>query len=114
MEWYLKALTNYVGFSGRSRRKEYWTFFLFNFIIAVGLGVVDVVTGIGVLGGIYALGVFLPGLAVSVRRLHDIGKSGFWLFISLIPLIGWLILLWFSLTDSAPGENEYGANPKAA
>ena len=114
MEWYLKALKNYVGFSGRSQRKEYWMFALFNIIIAIGLAIVDVVAGTGVLSAIYALAVFLPGLAVSIRRLHDIGKSGWWIWIGVIPLIGALILLWFVVTDSDSGENTYGPNPKAA
>ena len=114
VEWYLKALTNYVGFGGRARRREYWMFALFNLIIAFGLAFVDVVAGTGVLSLLYGLGVFLPSLAVSVRRLHDVSKSGWWLLICLIPLIGALVLLYFAVSDGSPGENSYGPNPKAA
>jgi len=114
VEWYLKALTNYVGFGGRARRREYWMFALFNLIIAFGLAFVDVVAGTGVLSLLYGLGVFLPSLAVSVRRLHDVSKSGWWLLICLIPLIGALVLLYFAVSDGSPGENSYGPSPKAA
>ena len=114
MEWYLKALKNYVGFGGRARRKEYWMFFLFNFIIAVALTGVDVVSGLGVLGPVYMLGVFLPGLAVGFRRLHDTGKSGWWILVGVIPLIGALALLYFMVIDGDTGDNHYGPNPKAA
>lgn len=121
MEWYLKVLKNYADFSGRARRKEYWFFFLFNFIIALVLGLVDGVTGtlnpalgIGLLGGIYSLAVLIPGLAVSVRRLHDTGRSGWWLLIALVPLIGAIVLLIFLVSDSKPEANQYGVSPKQA
>lgn len=121
MDWYLKVLKQYADFSGRARRKEYWYFFLFNLLIAFALGVIDGVTGsfsqqlgMGLLGGIYSLFVLIPGLAVSVRRLHDTGRSGWWLLISLVPLIGAIVLLVFLVSDSKPEENEYGASPKMA
>lgn len=119
MEWYLKVLKNYAGFSGRARRKEYWYFVLFNLIISVVLGIVDGVTGsvnaetgMGLLGSIYTLAVLIPAIAVSVRRLHDTGRTGWWLLISLVPLVGFIVLIVFLVQDSTPGENEYGANPK--
>src|SRR5690625_7928192 len=94
MNWYLEVLKKYAVFSGRARRKEYWFFFLFNLIITFVLGFIDgfagtfsVDAGIGLLGGIYALAVLLPGIAVSVRRLHDTERSGWWLLISLVPII---------------------------
>tara|TARA_B110000467_G_C18182869_1_gene401575 strand:- start:22 stop:387 length:366 start_codon:yes stop_codon:yes gene_type:complete len=118
MEWYLKVLKQYGDFSGRARRKEYWMFILFNMIFAFTAAILDNIlgtagpAGYGVLYGIYGLAVFIPGLAVSVRRLHDVGKSGWMCFIALIPLIGAIWLLVLMLTDSNSGENEYGANPK--
>ena len=119
MNWYLKVFQNYAVFSGRARRKEYWMFTLFNMIFAIVAMVLDNVLGIaidevgyGPLYGIYALGTLIPGLAVTARRLHDVGKSGWMFLIVLIPIVGviWLIVL--LATDSNLGENQYGANPK--
>lgn len=113
MEWYLKVLTNYVGFQGRARRKEYWMFVLFNIIISIVLGIIEAVIGTNqVLSFIYSLAILLPSLAVAFRRLHDTGKSGWWLLIGLIPLIGSIILLVFFCTDSDANDNQYGPNPK--
>src|SRR5690554_7522278 len=119
MNWYLKVLKQYADFSGRARRKEYWMFFLFNTIFAFLAAIIDNVVGTaspelgyGVFYGIYALAMFIPGLAVGVRRLHDVGKSGWMMFIALIPLIGGIWLIVLMVTDSNPGENEYGHNPK--
>lgn len=119
MNWYLEVLKKYAVFSGRARRKEYWYFFLFSLIISIVLAVVDGVTGsfsaeagVGLLGGIYALAVLIPGLAVSVRRLHDTGRSGWWLLIALIPVIGAIVLLVFMVLEGKPGTNQYGSNPK--
>ena len=119
MNWYLEVLKKYAVFSGRARRKEYWYFFLFSLIISIVLAVVDGMTGsfsaeagVGLLGGIYALAVLIPGLAVSVRRLHDTGRSGWWLLIALIPVIGAIVLLVFMVLEGKPGTNQYGSNPK--
>lgn len=113
MEWYLKVLKNYVGFQGRARRKEYWMFILFHVIIYVGLAILEQILGItGVLSGLYSLAIILPSLAVGARRLHDTGRSGWWLLISLIPLIGSIILLVFNCQDSEQNDNKYGSNPK--
>lgn len=119
MRWYLKVLKQYVDFQGRARRKEYWWFVLVNVLIGVGLamieagaGITDPTTGYGPLTGLYSLAVLLPGLAVSVRRLHDTGRRGWWLLLSLVPVIGPLVLLFFFVQDSDPGENDYGPNPK--
>jgi uncharacterized membrane protein YhaH (DUF805 family) len=115
MNWYIDAWKNYVNFNGRARRQAYWMFVLFNIIAAVLLSVVDGVIGTGgILSGLYSLAVLLPGLALGVRRLHDIGKSGWWLLIGLVPFIGVIILLIFACMDSQPGTNEYGPNPKGA
>jgi uncharacterized membrane protein YhaH (DUF805 family) len=115
MEWYLKVMKNYATFSGRARRKEYWMFFLFNMIFAIVAIVLDFIIGTYfVLYCLYGLAIIIPSLAVTVRRLHDIGKSGGWIFIGLIPLIGGIWLLVLLVTDGTPGDNAYGPSPKAA
>ena len=119
MNWYLKVLKQYADFSGRARRKEYWMFVLFNMIFAFFAMILDNILGFSIEGigygplyGLYTLAVLIPGLAVAVRRLHDVGKSGWMILIALIPLIGAIWLLVLTLTDSNPGENQYGKNPK--
>lgn len=119
MNWYLEVLKKYTVFTGRARRKEYWYFILFNILISLVLGAIDGATGtfspetgLGLLGGIYALAVLIPGIAVSIRRLHDTGRSGWWLLVLLIPIIGTIILLVLMILDSKPGQNQYGENPK--
>jgi len=113
MGWYLEVLKKYAVFSGRARRKEYWMFWLVNFIIEVLLGMLDVSIGtLGLLGAIYSLFIFIPGLAVTVRRLHDTNRSGWWILIGLVPLVGWIFLLIFMIQDSTPGSNQYGLNLK--
>ena len=118
MHWYTDVLKKYAQFDGRARRKEYWMFVLFNFIIAVGLGILDAVLGLrltennGLLSTLYTLAVLLPGLAVSVRRLHDTNRSGWWLLIAFIPFIGAIVLIIFMVLDSDGGPNRYGPNPK--
>ncbi len=121
MIWYLIALKKYAVFSGRSSRMEYWYFVLFNALISIVLMVADVMigtfdseTGFGLLNGIYTLAILIPSLAVSVRRLHDTDRSGWWLLIGFIPLIGTIVLIVFWAQDSQPGENQYGSNPKDA
>lgn len=118
MDWYLKVLRQYADFSGRARRKEYWMFFLFNFIFAFAAMILDNLLGIsleagyGPLYGLYALALLIPSIAVTVRRLHDTGKSGLMILVSLIPLIGGIWLLILLATEGNLGENKYGANPK--
>ena len=119
MEWYFTVLRKYAVFTGRARRKEYWMYTLINGIVISILAVSDSFTsmfdtgyGIGMLTSIYILGVMIPGIAVTVRRLHDTGRSGLWYFVGLIPVIGWLAVLIFTLLDSEFGTNEYGDNPK--
>ncbi|MBF0136107.1 MAG: DUF805 domain-containing protein [Magnetococcales bacterium] len=121
MNWYLTCLKKYATFSGRARRKEYWYFTLFNIIIMFLLMAADMTTGsfnheagMGLLGGVYTLATFLPSLAVSVRRLHDTNRSGWWLLIVLIPLLGAIALIIFMVLDGKPGQNQYGDNPKEA
>jgi len=113
MNYYIEVIKKYTVFTGRARRAEYWMFFLFNFIIAFVLGIIEGILEMpGVLGVIYMLAVLIPGIAVSIRRLHDTDKSGWWILIGLIPLIGSIVLLIFMVSDSTPGENQFGANPK--
>ncbi len=115
MNWYIDVLKKYAVFSGRARRQEYWMFALFNAIIAIALGFIEgLVGGPGIVGSIYGLATLLPNIGVSIRRLHDTSRSGWWLLIGFIPVIGGIILLVFFVFDSTPEENQYGPNPKAA
>ncbi|MGH3783328.1 MAG: DUF805 domain-containing protein [Pseudonocardiaceae bacterium] len=113
MEWYLKVLRQYADFTGRARRKEYWMFTLVSVIISVVLAVLDNVLTIGILGLLYALAILLPSLGVGARRLHDTGRSGWWLLIGIIPLIGGLVLIVFFAIDGDRQPNAYGPDPKA-
>lgn len=113
MEWYLAVLKNYAGFAGRARRQEYWMFLLFNMIIAIVLGFLEGLFGSpGILGAIYSLAVLVPSIAVSMRRLHDTGRSGLWLLIGFVPVLGAIVLLIFFIQDSMQGSNQYGPSPK--
>ena len=108
MEWYLKVVAeNYANFEGRARRKEYWMFVLFNSIISVILNMIEPTVYL-----IYVLAILVPSIAVLVRRLHDVRKSGWFMFIALIPIIGSIWLLILACTDGDSGDNEYGSNPK--
>ena len=120
MEWYLKVIRNYADFSGRARRKEFWMFVLFNLLFAFLAAIIDATigtynstTGVGLFGTIYSLFVLIPGLAVSVRRLHDTNRSGWWLLIALIPVIGAIWLLVLYVLEGDYGENKYGPDPKS-
>lgn len=113
MKWYFKVLKNYVNFSGRATRTEYWMFVLINLLITLAIILMDLLLfpsmvedGMGILGMLYALAVLLPYIAVTVRRLHDIGKSGWWYLLALVPIAG-IVLLIFTLLESAP-DNQYG------
>jgi len=120
MDWYLEALKKYAVFEGRSRRKEYWFFGLFNAIFSVVLVIADVLfgtsgglSGPGFLSGLYTLGVFLPALAVLVRRLHDTNRSGWWVLFSLIPLVGTIGMTVMMCNKGTEGDNDYGPDPLA-
>ncbi|MDD5662833.1 MAG: DUF805 domain-containing protein [Victivallaceae bacterium] len=111
----VSGCVKYAVFDGRTRRKEYWFFVLFNVIISLVLGFVDgLLSSSGIIGVIYGFAVLIPSIAVSVRRLHDINRSGWWLLIGLIPLIGTIVMLIFMVTDGTTGDNQYGADPKTA
>ena len=119
MNWYLKVLKgNYSNFSGRAQRAEYWWYALINSSVITVIHYVDLLIGttmdwqqLGIIGAIYALAVIIPGLAVSTRRLHDIGKSG-WLLLLALTGIGIIPLFLWHVSDSTPGDNQYGPNPK--
>ncbi|MXY98580.1 MAG: DUF805 domain-containing protein [Gemmatimonadetes bacterium] len=122
MHWYIDVLKKYAVFEGRARRKEYWMFFLFSVVIVTILTVIDEFMGLkfelggedlGFLSTLYYLGIAIPYLAVIVRRLHDTDRSGWWILISLIPLIGGIILLVFTIIEGTKGDNRFGPDPKA-
>lgn len=124
MHWYLHVMRNYANFSGRARRREYWMFQLANlpFVLvwswfevkmAEQEGVADLPTVLMLAFlALYSLVHIIPSLAVFVRRLHDTGHSGWWIFLSLVPLLGPVILFLWQVRDSEPGENRWGPNPK--
>lgn len=113
------CFSKYATFTGRARRSEYWYFVLFNFVVNT---VISVVFGTLlhmqrfqlIISLVWALAVLLPGLAVCWRRMHDIGKSGAYVLLALIPLVGAILLIIWFCKDSQPGENQYGPNPKEA
>ncbi len=125
MNYYLTVLKKYAVCSGRARRAEYWYFLLFDVIIYFALSIISIVVISGsynilgnlnsltnnILGTLYSLAILIPFLAVSIRRLHDIGKSGWMVLLSAIPIVNiWFYIL--MMIDSNPGENKYGPNPK--
>jgi uncharacterized membrane protein YhaH (DUF805 family) len=125
MNYYLTVLKKYAVFNGRARRSEYWWFILINFIavlvlgfasslLSLEVGASDTSAGFPILALVYDLAVLIPSIAVGVRRLHDTGRSGWWLLIALIPFIGAIVLIVFFVLDSTPGPNKYGPNPKEA
>ena len=121
MNWYLEVLKKYGVFYGRARRKEYWYFILLSTVISTLLTIIDSLTGtistaseVGLLSGIYLLATLIPSLAVTVRRLHDTNRSGWWLLLGIVPIVGVIILIVFLASDGSPENNDYGANPKLA
>jgi uncharacterized membrane protein YhaH (DUF805 family) len=119
MRWYFMVLRKYAVFAGRARRKEWWIFALVHLAIILSLRGADILmraydrsTRLGLMSGLYELAVLIPVIAVSVRRLHDTNRSGWWYFIIFIPLAGIIKLLMIMAEDSQPGANRYGPNPK--
>ena len=119
MNWYIEVLKKYAVFKGRARRKEYWLFYLFHLIAIFLTMIIDMVTGsfdselgLGAFAGAYIILTLLPSLAVTVRRLHDTNRSGWWILISLIPLVGPITIFVFTVLDSYPNTNDFGENPK--
>ncbi|MBO0589251.1 DUF805 domain-containing protein [Sporosarcina sp. E16_8] len=118
MSWIIESFRNTFNFSGRARRTEYWLFYLFTIVISFIMSIVDIALGLdfsdelGVFTLIFLLIILIPGLSVTVRRLHDSGKSGFWILLNFIPLIGNFIVFILTLLDSQSELNQYGPNPK--
>ena len=117
------VLTQYVGFSGRARRSEFWWWFLFTVLVGIAARILDQASGTtvgegfgqtGIIASLVSLALLLPNLAVSVRRLHDTGRSGWWILIGLVPVVGFIVLIVFYVQDSTPGPNPHGPNPKDA
>ena len=121
MDWFIKALKQYADFKGRARRKEYWMFYLFYMIYSIPIMIIDLIIGyqigsfeISPVSILFSLAMFVPSLAVTVRRLHDVGKSGAMILIGIIPIIGTIYLLVLLATEGESGYNNYGPNPKLA
>lgn len=118
MNHYKNAFKKYADFRTRARRSEYWYFALFNALFILLLSLLDTVLGfgnedtLGVFAALYSIAVVIPGFAVFVRRLHDIGKSGWWILIGIVPFVGAILLFLFTIRDGQPGVNQYGPNPK--
>ncbi len=117
--WFFEVIRKYAVFSGRASRSEYWYFTLFFIIFSYALFGIDYYfdlttpdSTLGLLSGIFSFALLIPSLGVGVRRLHDIGRSGWWLFIMLVPLVGFIVVLLWDIRDSQPGDNQYGPNPK--
>lgn len=121
MEWAVLPLKKYADFTGRARRKEYWMFVLLSFGIYIAASILDSIAGMsGLVGGVYgpimvaaALGLLIPSIAVGVRRLHDTDRSGWWLLIALVPIIGSIVLLVFMVLEGTRGSNRFGPDPLA-
>jgi uncharacterized membrane protein YhaH (DUF805 family) len=121
MNWFVSGLKRYAVFRGRAGRPEYWYFTLIYFLVALVLGALDFIagtynpeSGTGLFSSIFAIVLLIPVLAVTVRRLHDTGRSGWWLLIGLLPLIGFIVLLIFTLQRGTAGANAYGEGPEPA
>ena len=112
-DWFIKCLKNYATFTGRARRKEFWFFTLSQFIVIIIANIIDAIIGSDFLFYILTiLALILPSLAVCVRRLHDIGKSGWWYLISLVPLIGLILLIIWFATETKQENNQWGLPAK--
>jgi len=114
MNWYIEVLKKYAVFNGRAKREEFWMFFIISFIVAIVLGIFGWMLGIRGLGGFYFLAVLLPTIGVTIRRLHDTGKTGWLTLVGLVPFIGWIVLLVFMALEGQEGDNQYGSSPISA
>ena len=113
IEYFKLALSKYSDFHGRSRRSEYWYFVLVQFVVSGLLSALSTIMGLfGFMSFLFGLAMFVPGLAVAVRRLHDTGRSGWFLLLAFLPVIGVIVLIVWLASDGEPGPNEYGPNPK--
>lgn len=115
MNYFISALKKYAVFNGRARRAEYWNFTLFSVLISLVLAILETSSGVGedgYLSGLFNLAILIPSIGVTVRRLHDINKSGWFILLSFIPIIGWILMIVWLLTKGDEGVNKYGPNPK--
>jgi uncharacterized membrane protein YhaH (DUF805 family) len=108
------CFAKYVDPKGRAGRAEYWWFVLFDLIVSFIVGIIDVIIGSPILGYLVSLAFLLPAIMVSIRRLHDTNRTGWWLLIGLIPVIGWIILIVYYVQQGTPGPNQYGNAPETA
>lgn len=108
------CFNKYVTFGGRAARAEYWYFVLFNILLSLAVGIIDADSGVGVASGVAGLVTFLPSLAVSVRRLHDTDRSGWWTLIILVPLVGVVLWIVWLASRGTTGPNRFGQDPLAA
>ncbi len=132
MDWMLMPLRRYAEFDGRSRRREYWMFYLFTLLLGMAFGLIVGIIALATyslgmsetammtiilpfyfIGGLLSLALIIPSLAVSIRRMHDQDKSGWWILIALVPFVGGIVLLVFLCLDGTPGPNRFGPDPKA-
>lgn len=115
MNWFIEVVTKkYADFNGRARRQEYWMFMLFYVLIYVGLFVIESIVGsFGILVLVFSLGLLVPSIAVTARRLHDTERSGWWILIAFVPVVGGIVLLVFMCLDGTGGPNKFGPDPKA-
>ena len=108
------VLSKYIEFSGRASRSEFWWFTLFSVIGNIITGIFDDVLGtIAAINLLFSLAILLPSIAVAVRRLHDTDRSGWWMLLVLIPVVGWIVLLYFNIQKGTDGENRFGSDPLA-
>ncbi len=119
MKWYFQPLRKYAVFAGRARRREFWSFFLINLAIILALRRLDILLGtwdsdshVGLVSGVFQVATLIPTIAVSIRRLHDTNRNGWWYVMIFIPFVGWIPLFIFLAQDGQPGENRYGPSPK--
>lgn len=114
MHYFTDVVKKYVDFSGRARRQEYWMYTLIYVALLIVVMIVDLTLGTyPLLYSLLALGLFLPSLAVGVRRLHDQDKSGWWVLVGIIPFVGWIWAIVLMATEGNPNPNQYGPSPKA-
>lgn len=117
MEWMILPFRRFAEFTGRSRRQEFWMFTLFSIIAAIAAALIDFMFGFapeenGPLGIVVSLVFLVPSISVSIRRLHDVARTGWWLLLVLVPIIGWIVLIVWNCTDGTRGTNRFGPDPK--
>ena len=112
MKYYIKAFIHYAVFSTRANRAEYWYFVLFSFIVSILLLILGVILETDLLPAVYNLIALVPSLAVAVRRMHDIDKSGWWILVNLLPIVGWIIFIYLAVQKGTEGPNRFGQPPE--